>query len=757
MTGSGEEFSMKRGKNVVVDLFRGLNPRQVEAVKIVDKPLLVLAGAGSGKTRVLTQKIVHLIINKQYNANSILAMTFTNKAATEMKNRVSRTLGMSVDGLWIGTFHSIFARILRSNAKLLGYNHNFSIYDRDDSLNVIKQSLKQIPSGEKLDARYFLAQISKIKNALLLPADVQNIAHLEDDFKLIYTRYEESLKESNAMDFDDLLIKPLKLFLENANVLERYRKQFRYILIDEYQDTNMVQFQLAKILTEPHGNLCVVGDEDQAIYGWRGANIENILSFENTFPNAVTVRLEQNYRSFSAILNVANSVVNQNRKRLGKNIFSERGEGSKPVIIECKTGRQEAGKVFEIISQMIKNESYKPGEIAVLYRTNAHSRQLEDSLRNQGISYEIIGGTKFYDRKEIKDALSYLRLMVNPNDVQAFVRCISTPKRGIGSKTVEKILKNPGAAGQSIITSLQLLVDEGVFSQNSKNKIIEFISILQLATEKNGKENPAIWAEQFFKDAGLISFYEKVDIQELVDSNSGDKAPRVDNIYDLVETIKEFALRQGNEKIGIEAFLQEIQLQTDIDEWNESKQKVTLMTIHQSKGLEFPVVIIAGLEQGLLPLSRNFDEPDDLEEERRLFYVASTRAEDKLFMTYAIERFRYGKTIYSFPSQFLDEISPEFVDIQKEKRGTGGDNYRSRKNRLESIEGEPYYDYDDIHNDEDSRFSIGMEVNHPTFGDGKIINVEGFGNNSKITVMFYNGYFSKKLVKKYAKLQIISV
>lgn len=738
---------------MAVDSLKGLNKNQREAVLVNDKPLLILAGAGSGKTRVLTQKIAHLILRENVSPRSILAMTFTNKAAGEMKKRISKILGYSVEGLWIGTFHSLFARILRSHAGDLGFKTNFTIYDREDSLKTVRIILNQFVAAEELTPKEVLWAISRAKNtpASGYTIDAQQFPN-ESLFK-IYQMYDIELKKSNAMDFDDLLVKPLQLFLDKPDVLKTYQQLFSYILIDEFQDTNLVQFELAKLLAGNRRQICVVGDEDQSIYGWRGANIDNILTFTRSFPNAVTIKLEQNYRSYSPILAVANAVVKNNVSRIGKNLVSVRGEGNLPTIWECSSGKSEARKVMGFISTMLLKKEYRAGDIAVLYRINAQSRLIEDELTKNGVAYEIVGGLKFYERKEIKDAIAYLRILINPDDLQAFTRVITTPRKGIGKKTLSLIINNSRQQGISLLHSIKNLTEKNELKGKALTSLESLTEHIENSSVLNGAEITAGWVESFLHDTGLISYYEEQDKKERDNLFSDIADRRTDNIYQLIDSINEFAQFVDDEQFDISLFLQEVQLQTDIDEWNESPEKITLMTIHQAKGLEFPVVIIIGLEQGLLPLSRNFDTEEDLEEERRLFYVAATRAEDLLYMMHARERFRYGQKMFSLNSQFLDEIPEELAlwetEVSKNERF-----YVDKKRGIPEND-EPYYDYADSQISGHLVLNIGMEVAHPVFGEGKIINVEGRGANSKITVIFYNGNFSKKLVQKYAKLEVI--
>jgi DNA helicase-2/ATP-dependent DNA helicase PcrA len=742
---SGVKWQEGRG-HMAVDLLDGLNSVQSEAVTYLDGPLLILAGAGSGKTRVLTHKIAYLIRQQHIPAQHILAMTFTNKAAEEMRTRVVRLLGGGVEGLWIGTFHSLFARILRRHAQMLGYTSDFTIYDRDDSLALLKKIGKQYSQSSLPAMRDLLAFISQAKSTGMSVAEIREQEHLDPLYREFYIAYEEQLEASNALDFDDLLIKPLQLFGADNALLEHYRNYFQYVLIDEYQDTNQVQFRLARLLATPRQQLCVVGDEDQSIYGWRGADIGNILSFNEHFPSAKTIRLEENYRSFSHILAIANSVVTNNSSRLGKTLFSRRGEGSKPQLFACGDAYDEARRILKELRSE-RQSGYKLGQMAILYRTNAHARIIEEMLRKDGISYTIIGGLRFYERREVRDAVAYLRLLVNPRDEQAFRRAMQTPRRGVGDKTLNLIIRRAQTEQSDFFTAIAQLSAAGELSAKAAAALADFSIALRAAMQANRSEKLSLWVEKYLQHVGLFRYFEEIDSKEVRPRE--DEPLRVDNLYALLDTIGDFARRNGEETMAIAPFLQEVQLQTDIDRWNSAADRITLMTIHQAKGLEFPIVFIAGLEQGLLPLSRDGEVGQELEEERRLFYVAATRAEEKLYMTYARRRMVRGNEMFALPSQFIDEMDAAHY----EHHGVTP----AKARRLKAPADEPYYDFDDPlitgkSAAPEMSLEIGDEVIHPTFGQGKITNVEGFGDYCKITVLFYDGNFSKKLVQRFAKL-----
>ena len=717
-----------------------LNKIQKEAVESVDKPVLIFAGAGTGKTRVLTHKIAFLIDKKGYNPDEVLAVTFTNKAAQEMKKRVKLIIDENHSIPNIGTFHSICAKFLREEINSIGFNSNFAIYDISDQDMLIKSiinSNKMATNGVTVPS--FRSKISYYKSRLVNPISFLEKSNNPFDNCLaqIFPIYMKELKENNALDFSDLLLLPLEIFKNNSNILTKYQKKFKYILVDEYQDTNEPQFHFIKYLSEQHNQITVVGDDDQSIYGWRGADISNILNFEKTFPECKIFKLEQNYRSSGNILSVAGNVVENNIVRSKKTLWTEKSNGDKIGIMETFDELEEIDGVIELVQKEIHQNKRSFSDFVILYRTNAQSRAIEDGLRRKAISYEIVGGIKFYERKEIKDLLAYLRVLVNPIDTISLKRIMNFPPRGIGAKTIEKcellgLKKN--------IPMLQVL--ETPEEMNLKGQqaagLVQFYGIIKKYSELKDKLDASELASVLVDELGLIKLYN--------DQNTEDAKERVENIQELLTTIHQFCEKKTNSTIN--EFLEEVSLLTSIDSWNDSTNHITLMTIHSAKGLEFPIVFITGLEDGLFPLSNSFDEPKKLEEERRLFYVAVTRAEEKAFLHYATNRRRSsGSSGLGQPSRFINEIPNDLIErlnfqsaltrrLVKEKNS---DKYKLKYIRTITSFNE---------------FERGDKVEHPIFGKGMILAVDGSGDNQKITVVF-QGNIEKRLIGKYANLKHI--
>ena len=732
---------------MTVHLLSDLNPQQREAVEYLDGPLLVLAGAGSGKTRVLTYKIAYLMQQNIVRPGEILAVTFTNKAADEMKRRVEELLNLPVTGLWIGTFHSICARILRRESGRIGYSNNFTIYDVDDQLNQIQRIMEFLNLDKnQLKPRQVQYVISQNKNQLVSPEtfDQKASTFTEKQIAKIYWEYEVALRRNNAFDFDDLLLKPLEIFTRHHEVLEYYQKKFKYILVDEYQDTNKAQYYLIKMLSAAHRHVCVVGDEDQSIYRWRGADIENILRFEKDFPGCKVVRLEQNYRSTQYILNAANAVVAHNLHRLGKNLWSDRGKGEKIRVVAAQNEQDEARQVVHIISEKIHHSRYSLKDIAVLYRTNAQSRVLEDQLRWANIPYQIIGGVKFYERKEVKDVLAYLRVLVNPDDSVSLQRIINVPTRGIGAVTINRVLKYAQEKDMSMFQALQEVDQISDLTPSARTHIQLFIHQLEAFQEMAEKENAFDVASRVVDTFGLRDMYARTTLPE--------DQVRVENINELLNSVAIFVEKRPPEEARLVHYLEEISLVTDIDRWNPENPSVTLMTLHSAKGLEFPVVIITGLENGLFPLHRSLDRNEELEEERRLFYVGMTRAKEELYLLWAQTRHRFqresfGQRYRNRPSQFLMEIPRKYLDAIH--AGTPDD------------ENEPELDFHQDNTssvlsapDNPSPFQIGQWVIHKQFGKGQILGVESSSRGTKLTVLF-NKNKIVKIIAEYANLQLV--
>lgn len=735
------------------NLLDNLNPEQREAVGYLDKPLLVLAGAGSGKTRVLIYKIAYLLQQGLVKPWEILAVTFTNKAANEMRQRAELLVESQITGMWIGTFHSICARILRKEANHIGYSSNFTIYDVDDQIRQIQRIMEFLNIDQKIiKPRQVQYVISKNKNKLKSAADFEKTAANFVDQKIanVFWEYETALSRNNAFDFDDLLIKPLDLFTQNEDILAKYQDRLKYILVDEYQDTNRAQYHFIKMLSAKHRRICVVGDEDQSIYRWRGADIENILSFEKDFPDCKIIRLEQNYRSTQTILNAANSLVAKNQQRLGKNLWSEKEAGEQIRVIAAPSEVGEARYILRIISEMQSMGVHTLSDIAVLYRTNAQSRAIEDQLRRSSIPYKLVGGTKFYERKEIKDILAYLKLLVNPNDSVSLRRIINFPTRGIGEISIQHI---ENFAREKEMNLYDAVMDAETIPQlttAAKGSLKHFADQIENLRVKISQITAYELAQEVIETFSLRSQYQHSDMFE-------DKA-RFENVNELLNSIAIFTENNADANASLEVYLQEVSLLTDIDYWDPQNDAVTLMTLHSAKGLEFPIIIITGLEDGLFPISRALENDQDLEEERRLFYVGMTRAKDHLFLLWAQRRFgfqnsEYGTAYRNVPSRFLKEIPREYLDRPYASRTDGewGSDHRQTdfdfqyEDKVINLD-EPVLDY--------SIYSVGQWVVHDDFGKGQILGIGKSGNGTKLTIMFAKNRL-KKIIAEYANIQIV--
>ena len=704
---------------------KNLNSKQLEAVKSVGQPILIFAGAGSGKTRVLTYKIAYLIKEVGLPPENILAVTFTNKAAEEMKSRVQELLDFDISAISIGTFHSISAQILRKEIHHLGISNNFIIYDQTDSLSVIKDSIKDLGLDIKqFEPKTFKHHISQLKNKLVSYEQAEILADdfLSNKVAEVYKIYQSQLSENSALDFDDLLLKPLELFKAFPNILDKYQNKYNYVLVDEYQDTNKPQFEFIHSLAVHHREICVVGDDDQSIYGWRGADISNILNFSDAFGESKIFKLEQNYRSTQNILDAAYSVISKNSKRADKQIWTDNKEGDPIYIVENLNDSMEADKIISLISNNTESGTYDFSDIVVLYRTNAQSRIIEDRLRRQGIPYHIIGGVKFYERKEIKDMLAYLKIISNPLDNVSLLRILNFPPRGVGKTSIEKIIKESKKQKISLFKMLKNInqVDIGVSQKKTVTTFIKNISEFQ---KKADNISIVSLINELIEKFKINDHYNK--------QNTSDSNERWQNIEELINGVIEYD--NDKESANLVTFLEEVSLLTDIDKWNDEVQQVTLMTIHSSKGLEFPIVFIAGLEEGLFPISQYLEQNDELEEERRLFYVGATRAMDKLYLSYSKLRRRFGAEIIPMVvSRFINELPDQHIEYLESK---------TRFDNSKSILKDPEY-------------KKGQLVQHSLFGKGKIINVEGIGSESKLSVLFH-GNIHKKLIAKYANLKIL--
>ena len=717
---------------------KSLNKTQKAAVEAIDGPVLIFAGAGSGKTRVLTHKLYYLVDEGLFKPEEILAVTFTNKAAKEMKERVMKLLKANELDLSMGTFHSICARILREDIEVLGFSKHFAIYDVKDQLDLIKVLFEEFEISKTLITPNQLRnQISLFKNKMMDAAVVDRKARtiLEKTVSKIYIEYQKNLKLNDALDFDDLLTFPLEIFEKKPSVLKKYQKRWKYILVDEYQDTNRAQFQFLTNLAKAHENICVVGDDDQSIYGWRGADVSNILDFEKTFSSCRVFTLEKNYRSTQEILNAATAVVTNNDKRANKNLVAANGSGETLGLIETIDEQEEASAIVSSIEKEIKLNKRTFNKFSVLYRTNAQSRALEESFIRQGIPYNIIGSVRFYERKEVKNVLAYLRMIVNLKDTISLRRIINFPARGIGAKTIDKCVQQ---SEKDKIEFIDVLKNPNKMDIRGKqaDALFKFYNVIIKYHDLRKELSASELARSLVEEVGILSHFKE--------SKEPDAKDRFDNVAELLTSIEEFSIR--NPKAELSTFLEDVSLQTDIDHWNDSDNRVTLMTIHSSKGLEFPVVFIAGMDEGLFPLFRSLDDKSELEEERRLFYVALTRAEQKVYLLYATNRRRMGaETVNGLPSRFINEIPEESLDrisfsSAVTRKFVAG---KKKKDGLTQMV-RTVTDFDD--------FQVGDNVEHSIFGAGKIMALSGTGENQRVGVVFNDGT-RKKLIVKFANLK----
>ena len=708
-------------------LLTGLNKEQQQAVQHTEGPLLILAGAGSGKTKVLTVRIAHLLA-QGVNPYEILAITFTNKAAKEMKSRVEGLVGDVANRIWLSTFHSFCAKFLRFELdNFLGYNSNFTIYDTSDSQAVIKAALKAL----NLDDKYYpvgamIAAISDAKNKLLFASDFRKQARdfYQQKVADIYEYYERELRKNNALDFDDLLLVAVKLLQSNEAVLDKYSKCFRYVMIDEYQDTNHAQYLLAKLLASHWKNIAVVGDADQSIYAWRGADIQNILDFEKDYPNCISIKLEQNYRSTKIILDAANAVIENNEGRPKKNLWTDKTEGAKIQHFTAQSEHEEAAFIGDTIAKKHDIHGVPYGDMAILYRTNAQSRVLEEALIKRALPYIMVGGTKFYDRKEIKDVLAYLRVLYNPFDDLSLLRIINVPKRSIGATTVAKLQDYARANGTSLFMTLTQLHLVDSIKGKTKEKLEEFgILIFTLVAEMEDRTVLDILESILDRTGYLAQLEESTDPQDQA---------RAENIGELLSVAKDF--QDTNPSGTVEDFLEQVALVNDVDSFEQEESKVTLMTLHAAKGLEFPIVFLGGLEEGLFPHSRTLMNPEEIEEERRLAYVGITRAEKELYISNATTRTVFGRTSSYLPSRFIDEIPEELVDGLRAKRKVPDDIKRHVPQHM-SVTSRPVTK-PIVRNEVIADWKIGDTAIHSKWGNGKVINVAGEGAGMKLTIEF---------------------
>lgn len=708
-------------------LLDGLNREQQQAVQHTEGPLLILAGAGSGKTKVLTVRIAYLLA-QGVNPYEILAITFTNKAAKEMKSRVEGLVGDVANRIWLSTFHSFCAKFLRFELdNFLGYNSNFTIYDTSDSQVVIKAALKAL----NLDDKYYpvgamISAISDAKNKLMFASDYRKEARdfYQQKVADVYEYYERELRKNNALDFDDLLLVAVKLLQSNAAVLDKYSKRFKYVMIDEYQDTNHAQYLLAYLLSSHWKNIAVVGDADQSIYAWRGADIQNILDFEKDYPNCTSIKLEQNYRSTKIILDAANAVIDNNEGRPEKNLWTDKVEGAKIQHFTAQSEHEEAAFIGDTIVKKHDIHGVPYGDMAILYRTNAQSRVLEEALIKRALPYTMVGGTKFYDRKEIKDVLAYLRVLYNPFDDLSLLRIINVPKRSIGATTVSKLQDYARENGTSLFMTLTQLHLVDTIKGKTKEKLEEFgILIFTLVAEMDDKSVLDILEAILDRTGYLAQLEESTDPQDQA---------RAENIGELLSVAKDF--QDTNPTGTVEDFLEQVALVNDVDSFEQEESKVTLMTLHAAKGLEFPIVFLGGLEEGLFPHSRTLMNPEEIEEERRLAYVGITRAEKELYISNATTRTVFGRTSSYLPSRFIDEIPAELVDSLRAKRRIP-DDIKPTVPRHMSVASRPVTK-PIIRNEVIADWKVGDTAIHSKWGNGKVVNVSGEGASMKLTIEF---------------------
>ncbi len=760
-----------------MDYLKGLNPSQRDAVLQTKGPVMIIAGAGSGKTRVITYRVAHLV-QQGVDSFNILVLTFTNKAAREMRERIMYAAGPEAKNIWMGTFHSVFAKILRVEADKIGYPNNFTIYDTDDSKSVLRAIVKEMNLDDKLyNINFVMNRISGSKNNLISWQEYQsNEAIQADDFSSgrghigkIYENYSNRCFRAGAMDFDDLLFKTNQLLKENPDVLYKYQNKFKYLMVDEYQDTNFSQYLIVKKLASINENICVVGDDAQSIYAFRGANIQNILNFEKDYPDLKIFKLEQNYRSTQNIVNVANSIISNNKEQLKKSVFSEKEHGDKIKVMRAFSDNEEGKLTAEAIFQERTGKGMKWHDFAILYRTNAQSRSMEEGLRKLNIPYKIYGGLSFYQRKEIKDLIAYFRLTFNPSDEEALKRVINYPKRGIGDTTVDRIIVS---AGQNNITPWEAIITPAQYldsrTANTVSAFAVMIQSFQVITKTLSAYDAALYIAQH---SGLL--------KDLYEDKSVEGLNRYENIQELLNGIKEFSEREDLEEKGLDVFMQDIALLTNDDnDKHKDADTVSLMTIHSSKGLEFPHVHVVGLEENLFPSQMSLNSRSDLEEERRLFYVAVTRAESKLTISYATSRFKFGTLINCEPSRFLDEIDAQYLelDFTAKKAPTGNsffDDERTAwsskdtfskpkaatpastaKVKTTSILAKAHVPTAGFAPSDTSNLQTGMEVEHERFGFGKVISLEGPKPDIKATI-FFKEVGQKQLLLKFAKLRIM--
>ncbi|KGX88235.1 DNA helicase PcrA [Pontibacillus litoralis] len=741
------------------DLLKGLNKEQKEAVQKTDGPLLIMAGAGSGKTRVLTHRIAYLLGEKDVAPRNVLAITFTNKAAREMRDRVASIVGPEANDMWISTFHSMCVRILRRDIDRIGIDRNFSILDTSDQLSVMKQILKDLNLDPKqYDPRAMLGSISNAKNELQTAADFGKTAgnHYEKQVANVYSAYEKKLRKNQSLDFDDLIMQTLTLFNRLPEVLEYYQRRFQYIHVDEYQDTNHAQYQLVKLMANRFQNLCVVGDSDQSIYRWRGADIQNILSFEKDYPNATVIMLEQNYRSTKSILKAANEVIQNNAGRKPKNLWTDNDDGKKIQYYEAPTERHEALYVTNKIEEIVRSRELNYKDIAILYRTNAQSRTIEETFVKANVPYQIIGGTKFYDRKEIKDLLAYLRLIANPHDDISFTRVVNVPKRGVGKTSMENLQMYAATHDISFYDAVKEIEFVGL-SKKATNALKEFGQMIKNWTQQQEYLSATDLVEEVLKQTEYEDMLKK---EKTLEAQS-----RLENINEFLSVTKNF--EETSEDKTLIAFLTDLALIADIDQVDDdpfADDKVTLMTLHSAKGLEFPAVFLIGMEENVFPHSRSIMEEEEMEEERRLAYVGITRAEQQLFLTNAKMRTLFGRTNMNPVSRFIGEIPEDLIEGRAEPssfspRGRGGfnDPLPNGFNATSSSQAQPKRKATTMRSKagtgaDNVAWKTGDKAIHKKWGEGTVVKAQGDGDSMELDIAFPAPVGIKRVLAKFAPI-----
>ncbi len=727
----------------MVDL-KVLNKAQKEAVEYLGGPQMIVAGAGSGKTKVLTYKIAYLI-SKGYKPESILALTFTNKAANEMKSRIKELIGKKAENLWMGTFHSIFARILRTEAKQINYESNFSIYDTEDSLSLVNNILTNLNIEiEGVTPNSIRHRISFLKNHMIMPDEYLKShakSPIEKKIGEVFKEYQKRLVANNSMDFEDLLLKPIELFNSKPKILQKYRKKFRYILVDEFQDTNKAQYEILKLLVSRNCKISVVGDDAQSIYSWRGANLDNMKDFQKDFKRYKIFRLEQNYRSTKTILTAADSVIKNNKGQITKTLWTENNDGEQLTLVKCADEKDEAFQLAKYIKKEISKKKLTYSDFAILYRTNAQSRALEDIFRKEKIPYTIIGGIEFYRRKEVKDIIAYLRVLTNQNDEESLLRIMNFPQRGIGNTTITRMIAFARKHNLTLYQTMARVFEVIDIKERIQKNVKGFRILIEKYIGLKEKLSVGELSRALVDELGLIRMFKSENTQESLQ--------RIDNIDQLLAALSEFSNENKNAKL--ETFLEEVSLITDLEMMDDDKNVVTLLTLHSAKGLEFPIVFISGLEEEIFPIANRFNSDASLEEERRLFYVGVTRAQQKVFLSHARSRYRFGEVAYQSRSRFIDELDP--ATLHEINGGIGRKGNRKTKKEIyyEYFETVDYSDFDQDNKD----VRPGSRVMHEKFGLGKVTDVSGTGDMVKATVQF-EGNNVKQLMLKFAKLKILN-